>query len=259
MHLILSPAKSVQFERFRTDIPATPILLPNQAQTIMKTLSTKSVESLQQLHHISPALAQLNFNRNRQWQFPFPQAQARQAITAFDGDVYTGLQAMQLPAETLNYAQNHLSILSGLYGLLRPFDAILPYRLEMGTTIPVGKARNLYAFWGSLIGETLQQRMTQQDDQILVNLASAEYFKALRPAKLAVRILTPEFKQRKNKKLQMTSIYAKRARGLMARFILENRLTHPDELLAFSSEEYYFSPRDSKPDAPVFVRDTEAL
>jgi cytoplasmic iron level regulating protein YaaA (DUF328/UPF0246 family) len=192
--------------------------------------------------------------RFQTWARPFNLDNAKQAVLAFKGDVYTGLDAETMDDEGLEFAQQHLRILSGLYGVLKPLDLIQPYRLEMGTQFANQKGKNLYKFWGGQLREEIETEASQSSDAILVNLASNEYFKALEAKKLNTRIITPVFKDMKNGQYKIISFYAKKARGLMSRYIIDHRINDPDQLKNFDSEGYRFSADLSAGDDWVFIR-----
>jgi cytoplasmic iron level regulating protein YaaA (DUF328/UPF0246 family) len=199
---------------------------------------------------ISQPLAELNCSRFKQWKTPFTPDNARAALFAFTGDVYEGLDAATLKKGDIAFAQKHLRILSGLYGLLRPLDLIQPYRLEMGRALKTRAAKNLYEFWR----ETLTAVLNKMPGELLVNLASQEYFKAIDPRKLGKQIVSPVFKDEKNGKLKIISFYAKKVRGTMARYLIQNRITDADGLPGFAEDGYTYDSELSKPAAPVFVR-----
>ena len=254
MHIVISPSKALDFIAQHPLMPTSALLFSDETQKIMKVLKRFAPSDLEKLMSISPSLAGLNYDRNQLWQYPFERETTRQAIYAFHGDVYEGLNAASLSASDVEYAQNHLSILSGLYGLLRPLDGIMPYRLEMDIKLKIDGAASLYRFWGNKISHLLNQRVLASGSGVLVNLASNEYFKAVANEHLTCKMICPVFKDEKNGKLQIISFYAKRARGLMSRFIIEQRLTDPEQLLAFNEEGYFFDPQLSSLRSPVFVR-----
>lgn len=254
MHIVISPSKSLDFESSAPSMPATELLFADEAKKIMSVLKSFSPVDLEKLMGVSDSLAGLNYDRNQLWHHPFVGAAARPAIHAFHGDVYEGLDALSLGVDEIHYAQDHLSILSGLYGLLRPLDGIMPYRLEMGIKLKVDSFSTLYRFWGSKIADQLNQRLKASASEVLVNLASIEYFKAIDVGRLAFPVISPVFKDEKNGKLQVISFYAKRARGLMSRFIITQQLTQADQLQAFNEEGYFYDPQLSEPFKPVFVR-----
>lgn len=254
MLLVLSPAKSLDFE---SPVPTgkftQPDYLDDSAQLI-NTLRQKSPEDLSDLMHISAKLGELNFERNLNWQAPFDTNNARQAIYAFTGDVYLGLDVHALNQKDLAYAQNHMRILSGLYGLLRPLDLMQPYRLEMGTALRQGKHKNLYEFWGSRLSEGLNDALKGHRSRILLNLASNEYFRAVDKKVLDADIISPVFKDYKNGQYKIISFFAKKARGMMAAYIIKNRLDTPAGIREFDMAGYHYSAKDSTDRAPVFLR-----
>ena len=203
---------------------------------------------------ISPALGELNRDRFNAWHTPFDKHNARQALFAFKGDVYLGLDAPALSATDITYAQEHLRILSGLYGLLRPLDLIQPYRLEMGTTFKALGSTSLYDFWGERVTAALNELLLKERHPLLVNLASVEYYKVVREKQLQGRVISPVFKDFSNGQYKIVSFFAKKARGLMSAWILRNRLKRPEDLLAFDVDGYCYSAKDSTADTPVFLR-----
>ena len=204
---------------------------------------------------ISPKLGELNHHRFMNWARPFTPDNAKAAVLAFRGDVYTGLNADSFSDDDFTFAQQHLRILSGLYGLLRPLDLIQPYRLEMGTRFENKDGKNLYEFWDTKITQALNTQLTEIDSQVLVNLASNEYFSAVKLKILKADIITPVFKDFKNDKYKIISFYAKKARGLMAAYIIQQRITDVEQLKAFDSEGYYFSSEQSTAREWIFLRD----
>jgi len=203
---------------------------------------------------LSLKLAELNFDRYETWKPKCTEKNAKQSILAFQGDVYQGLDAASLSAAELKFAQQHLRILSGLYGILRPLDLMQPYRLEMGTKLKTTRGNNLYDFWGSTITEGLNKQLKKLKTDTLINLASNEYFKSVKPKELDAEIITPAFKEFKNGDYKMIGIYAKRARGLMSRYIIQNKLTNPEDLKDFHEEGYKFNSKLSKGNNWVFTR-----
>lgn len=252
MKIVISPAKSLNFEKA---VPTNSYTVPQflqQATTIQNTLKKKKPKELSTLMDISDKLAELNWQRNQEWQIPFTPENSRQAVYAFDGDVYTGLDVYSLPEDKSAVLQDKLRILSGLYGLLKPLDLMQAYRLEMGTSIAVGKNKNLYAFWKQLITEALNEEL--EKEELFVNLASNEYFSAVDTKALKVPVITPEFKDYKDGKLKMISFFAKKARGLMVRYILDTNAETIDDLKAFNYEGYAFDANLSKDNTLVFTR-----
>ena len=255
MLVILSPTKSIDMSvETSTDQYTIPEHL-SQSQELINELKTKSVKELTSLMNISPKLAQLNFERFQQWQLPFTLDNAKQALFTFKGEVFNRLDAKSLNKQEVMFSQDHLIILSGLYGTLHALDLIQPYRLEMGTKSSFAGKKNLYEFWKETITLNLRKALDEQGDNILINLASSEYFKSIDTKKLNARIITPEFKEFKNGTYKIITIYAKKARGLMTRFILQNRLTNPEQTKLFDNEGYYFNEQlTTNTDKPVFTR-----
>ena len=252
MKLVLSPAKSLDFE---TQLPIeqhTEAQFLKQSERINKLLKKKSAKSLSKLMSISDALGQLNYERNQSWELPFTTNNSRPAVYAFNGDVYRGLDAYTIPKEKIEKLQNTVRILSGLYGLLKPTDLIQPYRLEMGTKLPVGKNKNLYEFWKKDITKALNEEL--EDDELFLNLASNEYFKAIDAKALKVPVITANFKDFKNGDYKVISFFAKEARGLMARYIIDTNAKTIDDLKGFNYEGYNFSKPMSTKNELVFIR-----
>lgn len=250
MLLLLSPAKKLDYDSpVRTRLYTQPLFV-EQAAGLISMLRGKSVEEIASLMKLSDALAQLNVARYAEWQPTFDTQSARQAILAFNGDVYEGLRAPELSDEALEWAQEHVVMLSGLYGVLRPLDLMRPYRLEMGTRLKTPRGDSLYAYWGSRIAEYLNER----GDDVVVNLASDEYFKAVDLKTLKARVVQCVFQDRKGDAWKVVSFYAKRARGLMARYVIDNRIDEPDALKRFAVEGYEYAPDVSSPDKLVFRR-----
>lgn len=240
MLIIISPAKTLDYESpLATTRFTQPELLDRSAE-LMEYCRELTPAQIGSLMKISDKLAGLNAARFAEWQPNFTPENARQAILAFKGDVYTGLQAEDFSEQDFDFAQQHLRMLSGLYGLLRPLDLMMPYRLEMGIKLHNGKGSDLYNFWGDLITEKLNQQLKAQGDNVLINLASDEYFKAVKPAKLDGQLIKPVFLDEKGGKFKVISFYAKKARGLMSRFIIQNQLTKPEQLKDFTLEGYFF-------------------
>jgi len=253
--LLLSPAKALDYE---TPLPAglghtLPAFMHESARLIdvLRSLSPQQVASLMSL---SDHLAALNVARYAAWSPDCTEANARQAIMAFNGDVYEGLQARTLSHADVDWAQQHVAILSGLYGVLRPLDWMQPYRLEMGTRLAVGNAANLYQFWGKRIALHLNQALANDAPPVVVNLASQEYFKSVDRSSLQARVVECVFQDWSGGQYKIISFYAKRARGLMARWVIEQRTTAPEQLIAFDVQGYAFAPQASTPDRLVFRR-----
>ena len=249
MIIVLSPSKSMDMEPAQvTDFTEAAFL--EQSQKLISKARKFSKSELMEFMTISEKLAELNRQRFKDWQPPFSLDNAKQAALAFTGDVYDGLDATTLKKRDLTFAQNHLRILSGLYGLLKPLDLIQPYRLEMGRPLETRGAKNLYEFWKATVTEELNQ--TQGD--VLVNLASNEYFKAIDKKTLDKQIISPVFKDEKNGTYKIISFFAKKARGTMARYIIENRIKTASGLIEFSEKGYAYNSELSSPSEPVFTR-----
>lgn len=254
MLILISPAKTLDYQSpLATERFTQPALLEH-SQQLIKTARTLSAPQIKKLMGISDKLADLNATRFHDWQPDFTPENARQALLAFKGDVYTGLQAETFSDADFDFAQKHLRMLSGLYGVLRPLDLMQPYRLEMGIRFENERGKDLYQFWGDIITDTLNETLAQQGDEIVVNLASDEYFRAVKPKKLNARIIKPVFLDEKNGTFKVISFYAKKARGLMSRYIIEQRLTKPEQLTGFDREGYFFDEAASTPDELVFKR-----
>lgn len=255
MIVIISPAKTLDFESNIPSTTNTDIRFPKESISLVKKLRKIKPDELSTLMSISSPLAQLNHHRYQLWEHPFKNENTRAALFAFKGDVYTGIDALSLNTAEVEYTSSHLRILSGLYGLLRPLDSIMPYRLEMGTKLKIGLKKNLYEFWGDKITKCLQSDMDENNEEVLINLASNEYFKAINKKKLGKRIVTPVFKDLKNGEYKVISFFAKKARGLMTRYIMQNQIENPDDIRSFDLDGYYFHEGLSKTDMPTFVRD----
>lgn len=255
MLIVISPAKSLDFETPPVTSKYTMPEFLDESEKLVGRLKKMSPKQLSKLMSISKDLGELNFQRYQNWNLPFTPENAKQAVLAFNGDVYQGLQASLLSEEELELAQQKLRILSGLYGVLKPLDLMQPYRLEMGTKLKYYRSKDLYAFWNPIITKKINETVEASGSKVLINLASNEYFKSIDKKKLKAEIVTPEFKEQKNGGYQMISFFAKKARGLMTRFILENNITEVENLQAFDAEGYVFNPRLSKPNNPVFTRD----
>jgi cytoplasmic iron level regulating protein YaaA (DUF328/UPF0246 family) len=257
MLIVLSPAKTLDFERETPSLNHTTPRLLEDSQRIMQALQKKSVNKLMDLQGISKALAELNYQRNQEWNINHTENNAKPAISVFQGDVYVGLNEADFEQKDYEVAQNHLRILSGLYGVLRPFDVIQPYRLEMGTSLKTTRGKNLYEFWKMRITDLINDDLKETDSKILVNLASDEYFKAIKTPKLYAQVIQPVFMDKKNGKYKVLSFFAKKARGMMARFVVKNRIENVEDLKSFDSEGYLFRPELSSETKWVFGRDQE--
>jgi cytoplasmic iron level regulating protein YaaA (DUF328/UPF0246 family) len=252
MKIVISPAKSLNFEKALPTTKHSEALFLKEARQVHKVLNQKSPNELSKLMDISDKLADLNWQRNQDWKTPFTSENARPAIFAFDGDVYTGLDAYTIPTEKLGDLQDSLRILSGLYGLLKPLDLMQAYRLEMGTKLPIGESKNLYEFWKPIIAKGLNKELKK--GELFVNLASNEYFSAVDVKALKVPIITPEFKDFKDGKLKIISFFAKKARGLMVRYIIDSNAETVDDLKGFNYDGYQFDANLSKGNHLVFTR-----
>ena len=262
MYFLLSPAKSLN------EKDAVPVNLGNyysqpelieHSQVLMKNLKAKEPIDLQELMSISDDLAQLNAKRNQDWAWsenePFTDNNAKPAGYLFDGDVYSGLDMYQMDKETAIYVNEHLGILSGLYGVLKPLDLIQPYRLEMGTKLKNERGDNLYEFWGEAVTDAINARMADSDDKVLINLASNEYFKVIKKKALNAEIITPRFEDEKNGQYKVISFYAKKARGLMVKYAADNKLTNAEQLKQFDLAGYYYVDELSDDKTWTFRRD----
>lgn len=252
MKIVISPAKSLDYERPLPAEQFTQPLFLSQSRKIHKVLKQKKPSDLSELMDISAKLADLNWQRNRKWKTPFTPENSRQAIFAFNGDVYIGLDAYTIPVEKLDVLNEKLRILSGLHGYLRPFDLIQPYRLEMGTQLVVEDSKNLYEFWRDRITKALNKELVK--GELFVNLASKEYFDAIDTKKLKVPVITPEFKDYKDGDLRIVSFYAKKARGMMVRYIIETGAETIDDLKGFDYEGYHYDDNLSDGSHLIFTR-----
>ena len=252
MKIVISPAKSLNLDKELPTLLFTEAVFLKQAETIQKTLKKQKPKQLMELMDISEKLADLNWQRNQDWQLPFTPENARPAIYTFDGEVYTGLDAYSLPVDKVAVLQDKLRILSGLYGILKPLDLMQAYRLEMGTSIAIGSNKNLYEFWKTSVTDYLNSELNK--DELFVNLASNEYFSAVDTKKLKAPIITPEFKDYKDGKLKMISFFAKKARGLMVRYIIDTNAETVDDLKGFNYEGYAFDANLSAGNKLVFTR-----
>ncbi len=252
MKIVISPAKSLNFEKTLPTAKFSDALFLKEAKQVHKVLKQKTPKELSELMDISDKLADLNWKRNQDWKTPFSPGNARPAIFAFDGDVYTGLDAYSIPTTKLETLQNSVRVLSGLYGILKPLDLIQAYRLEMGTKLPIGESKNLYEFWKSTLTKALNKEL--EKGELFINLASNEYFSVIDVKALKVPVITPEFKDYKNGKLKIISFFAKKARGMMARFIIDTHAKTIEDLKGFNYEGYQFDANLSKGNQLVFTR-----
>lgn len=257
MLIVVSPAKTLDYESPLPSQDYTQPELTEHSKLLIDVCRQLTPDDIAALMKVSDAIAGLNVARFAQWSENFTLDNARQAIFAFKGDVYTGLDAATLSAESLQFAQQHLRMLSGLYGLLKPLDLMQPYRLEMGTKLANPRGSNLYQFWGDIITDKLNQAIAEQGDNVLINLASNEYFKAVKTNQLDAQVITPIFKDAKNGQYKVISFYAKKARGMMARYIIDNQVTSVEALTRFTSAGYYFVPQESSATELVFKREEQ--
>ena len=254
MLIVLSPAKSLDYKTpVRVKAPTLPEFASESAKLIadLKKLAPQDVAKLMGL---SDQLATLNVGRYRDWSRKFTEENSKPAIYAFGGDVYDGFDVKSLDAKSVQFAQDHIRILSGLYGALKPLDLMQPYRLEMGTSFKNARGKDLYAFWGSRVTDAIKKVLEKQKKPVLLNLASEEYFRVLQPKELDCPVIAPVFQDAKDGKYKIISFYAKRARGLMARYVVENRITDPADLKGFNLDGYKYYAAESKVDKPVFRR-----
>jgi cytoplasmic iron level regulating protein YaaA (DUF328/UPF0246 family) len=254
MLTVISPAKTLDFDTPTvTDAFTQPVHL-TQSRKLVRRMRQLSGQELSKLMHVSDNIADLNQQRFKKWKTPFNPENARQAIFAFKGDVYIGLDAYSMTAQNVDFAQDHLRILSGLYGLLRPLDLMQAYRLEMGTRIDTDMGNNLYQFWDGRITKTLNQELKQSGSNSLINLASNEYFKSIKPKLLKADVITPVFKDYNKGSYQVIGFFAKKARGLMTRYLIDNEIDNPAALKDFSTEGYAFNTAMSNSNEWVFTR-----
>jgi len=254
MLMMISPAKKLDVE---TPAPVSAFTVPeflDPSQELVDSLRMLSAEDLGGLMKISPGLADLNMRRYRYWHTPFTPENAKQALFAFRGDVYAALDADSLSEADIHFAQDHLRIPSGLYGLLRPLDLMQAYRLEMGTRLANVRGGDLYAFWGNTITDALNQALSGEAEPVLINLASNEYSKAVQPSHLTGRVINVQFKEQKDDGYKIIGIHAKKARGLMSRFIIQNRIDVPEDIQQFNQADYRYRPNMSTESDWVFAR-----
>ncbi|WP_434625916.1 peroxide stress protein YaaA [Pseudomonas sp. Z1-29] len=255
MLMVISPAKTLDYETPPATERFTQPQYLDHSQELIEQLREFSPAQISELMHVSDKIGGLNAARFGSWNPAFTPANAKQALLAFKGDVYTGLDAQSLGEADFDYAQQHLRMLSGLYGLLRPLDLMQPYRLEMGTKLANARGKDLYAFWGTRISEWLNEALADQGDDVLLNLASNEYFSAVKRSALKARVIDAEFRDLKNGHYKIISFYAKKARGLMSRFVIEQRINDPVQLKHFDVQGYRYNVEQSSPNKLVFLRD----
>ena len=255
MLAIISPAKTLDFESAVKNFPVSQPHFTDYSEQLIEVCRKLSTQDLSSLMSISDKLAGLNVARFAEWTKIHNENNSRAALFAFKGDVYTGLDADSLSEDDVAFAQSHLRMLSGLYGLLKPLDLMQPYRLEMGTKLVNPKGKDLYAFWGNVITQAVQQAIDEQGDNVLINLASDEYYKSVKESQLNAKIIKPVFLDNKNGKYKVISFYAKKARGLMCRYLIQNRLTEIEQLKEFDLGGYWFDSTSSTETEFVFKRD----
>ena len=258
MLMVISPAKTLDYDTPPVIEQSTQPRFVEHSVELIGVLREKSPQDIAKLMSLSDKLASLNVARYGSWERESTPNNAKQALLAFKGDVYTGLNAEDFSADDFAFAQQHLRMLSGLYGLLRPLDLMQPYRLEMGTKLANARGKDLYAFWGERISQWLNEDLAAQGDEVLLNLASQEYFGAVKPKALNARIIDTVFKDQKNGQYKIISFYAKKARGLMARYVIKERLQDPEGLKDFNLDGYRFDPASSSENQLVFLRDEQA-
>ena len=259
MITLISPAKTLDYKEPAPTSEFTQPQMLDESQRLVDVMQKKRPVSIKKLMSVNDQIAQLNYDRYQEWTQPFDTSNSKQAIFAFQGDVYRGLKAANFDEGDLEFAQNHLRILSGLYGLLRPLDLMRAYRLEMGTRLKTPRGKNLYEFWKNRITDLLNQELEGHKEKVVVNLASNEYWNAVNVDKLNADVITPEFKDLKNGEYKFIQTYGKLARGFMSRWIIQNRVDSADQLPAFDGEAYYFAPEQSEESRPVYHRDGNDL
>ena len=254
MITLLSPSKKLNFEPQNMVDNYTQCEFIKSAEMLANKAKNLTENDLKELMDISDKLAQLNRERFDRWSLPFNSSNAKQAILAFDGGVYSGLRANTFSDKDFGFAQDHLRILSGLYGLLKPFDIIQPYRLEMGTNLENNSGENLYDFWGNTLTKYLQDELSTHSSKFIINCASVEYFKSIDNGSLKSQVVTPAFKEIKNGKPRIVSFFAKKARGMMARYIIQNQINNVDDIKQFDLGGYSYNSDLSQDFEPVFTR-----
>jgi cytoplasmic iron level regulating protein YaaA (DUF328/UPF0246 family) len=254
MLVVISPAKNLDYDTPSVTTKHSQPDFLEEAQILIDEIKVLSPENIADLMKLSSKLATLNSNRYLSWSVPFDASNAKQAVLAFNGDVYTGLAAETFNDSDFEYAQKNLRILSGLYGLLKPLDLMQAYRLEMGTKFENSRGKNLYEFWGETITQALNTQLNTQETQVVINLASNEYFKSVKPKLLNAEVIVPQFKDQKNGKFKIISFYAKKARGLMAGYIIKNKIESVEDLKHFDVDGYYYCPEQSDKNTLMFLR-----
>ena len=254
MIAVLSPAKTLDYEPQTLSFESTLPQFAQESASLIKTLKSKSKKSIQNLMKVSEALAELNVSRYKSFDETFQSDPVKAAIFAFKGDVYQGFDAGSLTKTQIKYADKHVRILSGLYGILKPLDLMQPYRLEMGTKLSTRSGENLYEFWNDKITDSLNAELASHKQQVIINLASNEYFKVIKPKQLKADIIKIKFREYKGDELKFISFNAKRARGLMARYMAQNKLTKPEQLKHFNLENYQYTAEGSSDRELLFIR-----
>lgn len=254
MLIVISPAKTLDYSTPATTKKFTTPDYLDESQELIDRARNYSTLDITEIMAVSTKIAELNFERFKDWHTPFTPENAKQAVLAFKGDVYTGLDANTLEAADFTFAQKYLRILSGLYGLLRPLDLMQPYRLEMGRKIETDRGKNLYEFWGNTVTDGLNKQLKKSGSSHLINLASNEYFKSVKPKLLNAEIITPAFKDYKNGEYKMMGVYAKKARGMLSRYIIQNQLTNIEDIKSFNEDGYVFNPQLTDGNTWVFTR-----
>lgn len=254
MIVILSPSKTQDFSADASAYTSTQPAFAEHSEKLVNILRKKSEKSLSKLMDISQNLAELNHGRFQEWSLPFNEDNSLQAIRAFKGDVYTDIRIDEYDKDDYAFAQEHVRILSGLYGVLKPMDLIQPYRLEMKTPLKNRRGKDLYTFWGERLGKELAEELEDHENAVLVNLASQEYYKALKAKKLKMKVVTPHFKEDKGGKLKIVALFAKKARGAMADYVVRNRITEPSGLIGFDYEGYSYREDLSDEENMIFAR-----
>lgn len=257
MIIVLSPAKTLDYEPQSLTKKHTMPEFLDDSQELIDVLAKKSKSQVAKLMSLSDKLAELNVERYQTWQTPFDTSNAKQALLAFKGDVYQGLESEKWKAADFTFAQKHIRILSGLYGLLRPLDLMQPYRLEMGTKLKTERGKDLYAFWGNTITDAINEAIRSSRSKAFVNLASNEYYHSVDPKQLKAPIITPVFKDQKNGKYKIISFFAKKARGMMANYIVQNKLKDAEELKKFNVAGYKFDKDSSDDNTLTFLREEQ--
>ncbi|MCB0662999.1 MAG: peroxide stress protein YaaA [Saprospiraceae bacterium] len=256
MIILLSPAKTLDFSETVFEEYSTPRFL-KESKRLVNTLKKKSAGDIQQLMSVSEKIANLNVERYKKFTLPFTPDNAKPSILAFKGDVYIGLEAEKFDQDDLEFAQEHIRILSGLYGVLKPLDLMQPYRLEMGTSLETGKNKNLYEFWGNKLTKTLNEDLQEATGEVFLNLASNEYFKAVQTKKLKGRLLDIDFKENRDGELKFISYNEKKARGRMAHLVVKERIENPETLKELVVDDYVYSPEHSDENNWMFVKETD--